>query len=361
MKTPVLSICIPTYNRAKIIEECVKKLLVYENDDIEIVVCDDCSKDNTLEVLASIQDERLKVFANEINLGASYNSHMCFMKANGKYAILISDEDDLNLDAVKDLIDELVLTNIYSVYLVSGTRGLNDKLIYSDKVYKNGWEALSELGFNIRYMTGVIFRTDLYKCKIGEVSFEDAPNIFSVYSFMYAMTVLFFEGVTKTSSVEYYSQNRFQKTTLTNNSKDTPDVFYFEPSDRIRQLKIWIRVLSTLPITKKQRILIVYKIIYDASALCLRAYDVNYQAKYKAMLPSYYDMFLSHMKGHKLELDLENIKKAGIDEMLKYNLVSKKEFDAMSLYDPEISAYILKRENDLREKLENTKIMEMEF
>lgn len=288
MKTPVLSICIPTYNRAKIIEECVKKLLVYENDDIEIVVCDDCSKDNTLEVLASIQDERLKVFANEINLGASYNSHMCFMKANGKYAILISDEDDLNLDAVKALIDELVLSDIYSVYLVSGTRGPNDKLIYSDKVYENGWEALSELGFNIRYMTGVIFRTDLYKCKIGEVSFEDAPNIFSVYSFMYAMTVLFFEGVTKTSSVEYYSQNRFQKTTLTNNSKDTPDVFYFEPSDRIRQLKIWIRVLSTLPITKKQRILIVYKIIYDASVLCLRAYDVNYQAKYKAMLPSYH-------------------------------------------------------------------------
>lgn len=361
MSTPVLSICIPTFNRAKVIKECVNKLLQYNNDDIEIVVSDDCSNDNTLEVLTSIRDDRLKVYENEMNLGASYNSHMCFMRASGKYSILISDEDDLNLEAVRRLISELNVSDMYSVYIVSGSRGPNDKLIYPDKEYNSGWEALRDLGFNIRYMTGVIFKTDLYKLKIGNISFDDAPNIFSVYSFMYAMTVLFFEGTTKTSSIEYYSQNRFQQTTITNNSKDTPDVFYFEPTDRIRQLKIWIRVLAKLPITKRQRVYIVYKIIYDASVLCIRAYDVNYQIKYKSMLPAYYEMFLSHMKGHNIEQDLDNIKKAGIDEMLNTNLVSKIEFDKLSLDDSEIVEYVLRRENELKERLANTKIMKMEF
>ena len=166
MKVPVLSVCIPTYNRANTIKQCVEKLLQYDGDEIEIVVCDDCSNDNTLEILAAIDDKRLRFFENDMNLGASYNSHTCFMKAFGKYSLLISDEDDLDLNAIKGLINELKLTNRYSVYLVSGSRGPNDKLIYPDRVYKKGWDALYDLGFNIRYMTGVIFRTDLYKDKI---------------------------------------------------------------------------------------------------------------------------------------------------------------------------------------------------
>ena len=170
---------------------------------------------------------------------------------------------------------------------------------------------------------------------------------------MYAMSVLFFTGTTKTSSIEYYSQNRFQQTTITNNSKDTPDVFYFEPVDRIRQLRIWINVLCSLPITKRQRVIMIYKIIYDTLFLCLRAYDINYQAKYKAMLPSYYNLFLSHMKGRELEQDLLHIKEAGIDEMLKKNMVSKKEFDELVSKDSEIIAYILKRETEIERKLEH--------
>ena len=48
---PYLSICIPTYNRSEVLKESLMQLLKYEGDDIEVVISDNCSPDNTEEVV----------------------------------------------------------------------------------------------------------------------------------------------------------------------------------------------------------------------------------------------------------------------------------------------------------------------
>ena len=60
-----LSICIPTFNRAEIVYRTVKKCLEYNSDKIEVVVSDNCSDDNTEELLMKIDDKRFKYFKNK--------------------------------------------------------------------------------------------------------------------------------------------------------------------------------------------------------------------------------------------------------------------------------------------------------
>ena len=66
MRKPILSICIPTYNRAQFAYAAAKNILDgWAGDEIEVVVSDNHSIDNTQELLRGIDDSRLKYFRNE--------------------------------------------------------------------------------------------------------------------------------------------------------------------------------------------------------------------------------------------------------------------------------------------------------
>ncbi len=92
MEDPILSICIPTYNRAEIVYQCVSECLSQPYDWIEVVVTDNCSTDNTIEILSSIHDLRLKIYKNERNIGY-VNLTKCLTNGHGKFCLLLSDED----------------------------------------------------------------------------------------------------------------------------------------------------------------------------------------------------------------------------------------------------------------------------
>ena len=66
---PLVSVCIPAYNNAGYIRETIDSILNQTYHNIELVVVDDNSKDNTLDVIRSVKDSRVKVYHNEENLG----------------------------------------------------------------------------------------------------------------------------------------------------------------------------------------------------------------------------------------------------------------------------------------------------
>ena len=102
-----LSFCIPTYNRAQRVYDCVKHILQYAGDDIEVVVSNNASTDNTLELLSTIRDERLVIHTNEENI-FSLNWPLAVSRANGQWAVIMSDEDIVNLDAIQYYIHNLL-------------------------------------------------------------------------------------------------------------------------------------------------------------------------------------------------------------------------------------------------------------
>ena len=71
--SPVLSICIPTYNRSSELYKKITEILKYKSDDFDIIVLDNCSPDGTYENLKRINDDRLKLYQNESNIGGILN------------------------------------------------------------------------------------------------------------------------------------------------------------------------------------------------------------------------------------------------------------------------------------------------
>lgn len=118
---PKLSFCIPTYNRADMVVECVKRILQYTGDDIEVVVSDNCSEDDTLEKLGQIKDKRLNVSTNKKNLGYTQNLLKVISLASGNYCFMISDEDRVIDGAVPSILK--LINNNYGLILSSVKKG----------------------------------------------------------------------------------------------------------------------------------------------------------------------------------------------------------------------------------------------
>ena len=91
--TPIISVVIPVYNGAKTIKETIESVLEQTYQDFEIIAIDDGSQDNTLAVIDSIQNQRIKVFSYP-NAGVSASRNRGFARARGEF-IAFLDADDL--------------------------------------------------------------------------------------------------------------------------------------------------------------------------------------------------------------------------------------------------------------------------
>lgn len=96
---PKVSILIPSYNQAGIIEETLSSALSQTYDNIEVVVSDDASTDATPQILQKWQaeyPEKLKIFLHEKNVGITKNHNQGLLKCSGDF-ITFLDGDDLFL------------------------------------------------------------------------------------------------------------------------------------------------------------------------------------------------------------------------------------------------------------------------
>ena len=90
----LVSIIMPAYNSARFIRESIGSVLAQTYTDWELLIVDDGSTDNTAEIIASYQDERIHMMRNELNLGAALSRNKALREAKGKY-IAFLDADDL--------------------------------------------------------------------------------------------------------------------------------------------------------------------------------------------------------------------------------------------------------------------------
>lgn len=347
----VLSILIPTYNRATILKTCLDKLLQIKRQDIEFVVSDDCSEDNTVLVMQSYDDSRITFYQNRQNGGASYNSHLCFLRAKGKYALLISDEDDLFPDKVEKLTDWLKDNDDIAVYIGGGMRGENDIKSFTAKEYMDGYSALQELGYKTRYMTGIVFNVTLYQEQIGAVSYRMAPDTFNVYSFMYAMAKLFFAGRVITSDIMLFEETRFTKTTITNNIKSNPDIFYFEPNGRSSQIKCGIKSLKELPLNQSQQEFMIFKIFYETTKVALRIFEEKQLERYREMIPEHFSVFQEHIEGFSREAVINMLFGVTAECAAKEGICSEKELVRAISENEEICEFLRREKNNGRDYL----------
>jgi len=108
MNNKLVSIAMATYNGEKYLREQLDSIFNQSYNNIEVIVCDDCSTDNTLKILEEYSNQYgLIYFINEQNLGYVKNFERVISLCSGDF-IALSDQDDIFLeDKIKILLEEI--------------------------------------------------------------------------------------------------------------------------------------------------------------------------------------------------------------------------------------------------------------
>ena len=97
----LLSICVPTYNRARELERLLKTIPI--NNKIEVIICDDGSTDNTKEIIDKYQKLHSIKYFYQVNAGRATALKFAIENASAKYTILM-DSDDYFIDGWQQLV-----------------------------------------------------------------------------------------------------------------------------------------------------------------------------------------------------------------------------------------------------------------
>lgn len=122
-----VSIITITYNRASYIKEAIDSVLNQSFKDFELIVLDDCSTDNTEEIVKSYFDEKIKYFKNDKQLRIAASRNKAIDLCGGKY-IAVLDSDDIWYDTEK-LKKQIEFLENNKEYALVGTNAIfiNDK------------------------------------------------------------------------------------------------------------------------------------------------------------------------------------------------------------------------------------------
>ncbi len=102
-----VSVSIPTYNGALYLRECLESAVSQTFGDIEIVVVDDCSTDETFGIAEGFakQDRRIKVFQNKKRVGLVQNWNRSLQYASGKWVKFLFQDDSLRDDCIEKMLE----------------------------------------------------------------------------------------------------------------------------------------------------------------------------------------------------------------------------------------------------------------
>lgn len=186
----MISVCMATYNGEKFIKEQLESILKQLASTDEVIISDDGSTDNTIGVITSFGDNRIKLFFNEEEHGFTRNFENALKHASGDY-IFLSDQDDVWLDNKVDICLEF-LKNADLVISDCKTTDANLKVISNSRfkdfhIHKGFLFSLIKsryigccMAFNTRILkailpfpdSGRLIEHDIWISAVGELYFR---------------------------------------------------------------------------------------------------------------------------------------------------------------------------------------------
>ena len=136
---PLVSICIPTYNRADMVGDAIRSALSQTYPALEVVVVDNASNDGTAEVVASLTDPRLRFERNEQNLGLFGNFNRCIEVAKGSLIHILHSDDTIPPGFTRTCVDffirhpEVAMT--FTSAITENTEGIQPAAASGDRIY----------------------------------------------------------------------------------------------------------------------------------------------------------------------------------------------------------------------------------
>jgi len=103
----LVSVCLATYNRSHLLAKAIENVLAQTYTDLEILIIDDGSKDDTASIIKRYQkkDKRIFFFSHAKNKGLAAARNTALNHSNGKYFTFIDDDDAWHKDFILDFVD----------------------------------------------------------------------------------------------------------------------------------------------------------------------------------------------------------------------------------------------------------------
>ena len=200
---PLLSICIPTYNRPDCLREAIQSVLdssLLCRNEIEILVADDGTAPETLQVLEEFKEEfkngsypELRFYRNPVNLGIDDNFFAVTQQAAGTFVLLLGDDDRLAQNAIPEILarikagSDLVISN-FSIWSKDFSEKRQDWSFpfREDRVFTDPNEVLETFGLCLGYISIVTMK----KSKVLSISRAQCeayrgcgfPLLYSIYA-----------------------------------------------------------------------------------------------------------------------------------------------------------------------------------
>ena len=161
---PLVSIGIPTYNRAdSYLKQALKSALKQTYQNLEIIVADNCSTDNTEDFVNRISDSRIRYFRHNKNILVNDNFNFCLEKAKGEYFLLLHDDDLIDQDFVEVCMAKATFNPDYAI-IRTGTRVIDSQgVLIHESLNRVGGLSFEEfiLGW-FKYKTSFYFCSTLF-------------------------------------------------------------------------------------------------------------------------------------------------------------------------------------------------------
>lgn len=164
----ILSICIPTFNRRNYLEKAVESVLKIYNPEIEIIISDNCSEDDTKDYCENLikQYPFIKYNRNKENLGPDRNFLTLFQLATGKYVQILSDDDEVRCKNIEKFLDflrdeEFCLGELYSITNDgSPLHEINEQ----NRVYQEDeiCDFIETCGINLTFVSALLFNKNYF-------------------------------------------------------------------------------------------------------------------------------------------------------------------------------------------------------
>jgi len=159
---PLVTVAMVTYNSAQFVRVAIDSILASSYTNFELIISDDCSTDNTWEIISEYKDPRIRASRNESNLREYSNRNKCIDLAKGEYFIFIDGDDYIYPHGIEHFIKG-TLINENAAMVIS--RPESDHMIYPvmlspDQTFKYDYlgNSITDQGF-----PSTLFKTSILK------------------------------------------------------------------------------------------------------------------------------------------------------------------------------------------------------
>jgi len=272
---PFLSICIPTYNRVNKLKKLVLDILSSPLHNIEVVVLDNCSTDNTLAMLNEIKDERLFVYQNNENIGHILNILKVLQLGRGIYSLSCVDKDWLNAEYLSDFIN--ILQRNMDVAIGYCDLNITDEA--ESVFFDSGVNSIINLGYLSKHQSGNFYKTEKYKSLeiLNRIFLEKDKFDFSM-EIINAELAYYYKGVI--ISIPLITPNYKDKDDYAKDKSYSYKNDFFSPERRTVEYGKYIMHISTLLLSKKDKKKIIAKVFEEGFYWCTIRYKLIMKEEY---------------------------------------------------------------------------------